>query len=161
MSIPLKERKNVQFVCSNMYDCYRSIAKACFPNCITLVNHYHVFADLNKRVDSVRTRIMKQARISKDKSKYYLLKNFNWMIYTNDDGKFNPDSLKKFNRHFNHYMNFYNLREKILEISHSLNSYLPCLECLIAISSIANCMVTIANSIKSFTEPSFEERGFI
>lgn len=121
MSIPLKERKNVQFVCSDMYDCYRSIAKACFPNCITLVDHYHVSADLNKRVDSVRTRVMKQARNSKDKSKYYLLKNFNWMIYTNDDEKFNPDSPKKFNRHFNHYMNFYDLREKILEISPELN----------------------------------------
>ena len=43
------------------------------------------------------------------------------MIYTNDDEKFNPDSPKKFNRHFNHYMNFYDLREKILEISPELN----------------------------------------
>lgn len=120
MNIPKEERQKVQLVCSDMYDCYRSIARACFPNSLTLVDHYHVSADLNKRVDSVRTRVMRQAKASKNKDDYYLLKKFNWMIYTSDHDKFDPNQKKKYNCHFKYYMNFYDIREKLLEVNPEL-----------------------------------------
>lgn len=134
MSIPKEERKNVHYVCSDMYDCYRSIAKACFPNAITLVDHFHVSQELNRRVDAVRIKAMKDARNRKDTDTYYLLKKFGWMIYHSEETPeqvkqlkkkgelplFDPNRTRKMNAHFNRYLNFYDIREMLRSLDSDL-----------------------------------------
>ena len=60
MRIPKEERDNVRYVCSVMYDCYRSIARACFTNSMCIVDHFHLSQELGRRIDSVRIRTMKK-----------------------------------------------------------------------------------------------------
>ena len=60
MRIPKEERDNVRYVCSDMYDCYRSIARTCFPNSVCIVDHFHLSQELGRRIDSVRIRTMKK-----------------------------------------------------------------------------------------------------
>lgn len=134
MSIPKEERQKVKMLCSDMYDGYRSIAKACFPNCICVVDHYHVSQDLNRRLDAVRIRIMKNARYHKNDDAYYLLKHFDWTIFRAEEtedkvkqlkkkGKyatFDPDAPKKMNQHFHKYLNYYDIRNMVLDIDEEL-----------------------------------------
>ena len=133
LKIPKKERENVLFLCSDMYDCYRSVAKACLPNAITIVDHYHVIQDLNRHTEAVRIQVMK-AHKKNDPDSYYLLKKFNWMIYRNEESQeeterlkekgklpiFDPNNERKYNKHFNQYINYYEIREKIRNIDKEL-----------------------------------------
>lgn len=134
MQIPREERLNVELVCSDMYDCYRSITKACFPNAKCIVDHYHVSQDLNRWLDRVRIRVMKNARYHHDKDAYYLLKKFNWMIYKSEESKedirklkkkgklplFDPNMKRKKNMHFNKFLNYYEIRDMIWNIDPEL-----------------------------------------
>lgn len=71
MRIPKEERDNVRYVCSDMYDCYRSIARACFPNSVCIVDHFHLSQELGRRIDSVRIRTMKKYSGNRKSDEYY------------------------------------------------------------------------------------------
>ena len=60
MLIPRVEREKVKYVSFDMWNTYRIVAKHVFPNCICIVDHFHMIQDLNKRVDKVRIRVQKK-----------------------------------------------------------------------------------------------------
>lgn len=92
-------------------------------------------------MDRVRIRVMKSARARKDTDLYYLLKTFNWMIYKSEETEeqlkkrrrqlkrkmergekydedealalFDVNRIKKYNGHFQKYLNYYDIREMI------------------------------------------------
>ena len=123
MRIPKEERDNVKYVCSDMYDCYRSVSKSCFPNSCCIVDHFHVSQELGRRVDSVRIKVMKKYAYNKQNDEYYLLKKFNWMIFkSNVDERddFDPNTERKWNNHFNRYLNYYEIKQMLFDIDPQL-----------------------------------------
>lgn len=132
-AIPLEERQNVKYTCSDLYEPYRKVVKACFPNAIHACDHFHVSAQMNKRVDEVRIRVMKKKK-KEDPDAYYLLKKFSWMIYKSEpsdkerrklqkEGKlelFDPNRERKYNARLGRYLNYCDIRDMIWQIDPEL-----------------------------------------
>lgn len=126
--IPLEERKKVKLVCSDMYDTYRSIARNCFPNSRCAVDVFHVSQEFHRKMNSIRIRIMKGYNKNEEdeKDEYYLLKHFNWLLFKSNDARdefgelFDPNRERKKNRHFDRYLNYYDIREMLLKIDNEL-----------------------------------------
>lgn len=120
MLIPRVEREKVKYVSFDMWNTYRIVTKHVFPNCICIVDHFHMIQDLNKRVDKVRIRVQKKYKKIKDDLKkkiknktitveekleleeasrhYYVLKKFNWLLFSNNNKIFDENNEKKYNR---------------------------------------------------------------
>jgi transposase len=110
MKIPAEERKKVRVCSFDMYPTYRNVMKHCFVNSVGCIDHFHLCQELGRQVDKIRIRVMKGTKKVSDN--YYLLKNFNWMLYRHSDinapdGKplFDPDRKAKYNWHFKYYIN--------------------------------------------------------
>lgn len=121
MAIDLEERKKVKAVSFDMYDTYRTITRTCLPNAIGIVDRFHLCQEYNRKADSIRIRIMKGFRKGTDE--YYLCKHFNWVLFKHDDtdakdGKplFDSNRTRKYNQHFKRYLNYYDIRELLLDI---------------------------------------------
>ena len=89
-------------------------------------DHFHLAADFHKKMNEVRIKVMKGYKDDKASDEYYLLKKFNWLLFKNpeDEDKhgrlFNVERERKYNSHFKSYMNYYDLRKKLLEINNDL-----------------------------------------
>lgn len=145
--IPLNERKNVKYVSFDMWKSYRVISKIMFPNCICIVDKFHVLQELSRKVTRVRIDVMNQNKKIKDDLKrqrnilkknnsflspedverlhiaeqnYYLLKKFDFVLFSNDSRISDPNIKKKFNRVLNRYCNLYDICHMILDIDPKL-----------------------------------------
>ena len=113
--IPLEERKKVKYACSDMYEVYRDVVHKVFPNCICLLDYFHLSQDFHKKMNEVRIKVMKGYKDNKASDEYYLLKKFNWLLFKNpeDEDKhgrlFDVERERKYNSHFKSYMNYYDL----------------------------------------------------
>lgn len=130
-SIPIEERKKVKMCSSDMWETYRDVFKTIFPSALHCVDHYHLSQELSRVVDSIRIQVMKSyPKLTKEKKisdEYYLLKNFNWLLLKRYDSKdkdgtyiFDPSRKMSFNRHFNQYLNYFQIHNKILAIDPKL-----------------------------------------
>lgn len=142
-NIPLKERENVKFVSFDMWKTYRDISKAMFPNCLCIVDKFHVLQELSRRVKRVRVDIMnknkkvkdelirKRTQLKKENSSlspqdqeklkiamdnYYLLKKFDWLLFSNNPKISEPNETKKLNRYLNRYLNLNDLYHLVIDI---------------------------------------------
>lgn len=129
--IPKSERDNVKMVASDMYGVYRDVIKTVFPNALHIIDHYHLSAELSRVVDSIRIKVMKSLpkknKDNKISDAYYLLKNFNWLLFKRYDSKdkngikyFDINVEKKYNKHFDKYLNYYDIRKRIMELDNKL-----------------------------------------
>lgn len=128
LKIPLKERKKVKMIATDMYEEYRGIIHEIFPHCLHSIDHYHLSQELSRKVDRVRIRVMKSVskyvkgtQIQTDE--YYLLKKFSWLVFKRPDAKtkdkkdlFDPGAEKKMNRKLNKLLNFYDIKELMMKI---------------------------------------------
>ncbi|MEG0528634.1 MAG: ISL3 family transposase, partial [Longicatena sp.] len=102
--IPLEERKEVELVSMDMWETYRIVAKYVFPNARTVVDKFHLYQELHRRITTIRIAAMNRTKPKKlDKEKkqdvaekhaqeqatrnYYVLKKFNWLLFKNEDHK--------------------------------------------------------------------------
>lgn len=135
-NIPLEERKKVRYVSFDMWQTYRSVAKTMFPNCVTIVDKFHLLQEFTRKATRVRIRIMNKnkkikdeleneaRRLKKEKKKlppdkqekliqaqrnYYILKKFEWMIFSKNKDILNPNLEKKMNHALGQYCNLYDL----------------------------------------------------
>ena len=135
-NIPLEERKKVRYVSFDMWQTYRSVAKTMFPNCVTIVDKFHLLQEFTRKATRVRIRIMNKnkkikdeleneaRRLKKEKKKlppdkqekliqaqrnYYILKKFEWMIFSKYKDILNPNLEKKMNHALGQYCNLYDL----------------------------------------------------
>ena len=135
-NIPLEERKKVRYVSFDMWQTYRSVAKTMFPNCVTIVEKFHLLQEFTRKATRVRIRIMNKnkkikdeleneaRRLKKEKKKlppdkqekliqaqrnYYILKKFEWMIFSKNKDILNPNLEKKMNHALGQYCNLYDL----------------------------------------------------
>ena len=104
----------------------KCIGNKVFPNCICLLDYFHLSQDFHKKMNEVRIKVMKGYKDDKASDEYYLLKKFNWLLFKNpeDEDKhgrlFDVERERKYNSHFKSYMNYYDLRKKLLETNYLL-----------------------------------------
>lgn len=114
-SIPKEEREKVTVFSTDMWDAYRSIAKHYLPNARIIVDHFHITQECHKRLD--RIRINTQKLFPNDSKEYYLLKNFNWVLYKNDPVLLDENRERKYNRKMKCYLNYHDIK-CLLQNSH-------------------------------------------
>ena len=138
--IPLEERKKVKYACSDMYEVYRDVVHKVFPSCCMLLDYFHLSQDFHRKMNEVRIKVMKGYKDNKASDEYYLL--------------------KKYNSHFKSYMNYYDLRKKLLEINNDLTiCYSLKLELVdfYSKSTIDNAKVNLENLIRSCIDTNIDE----
>jgi len=88
-NIPLTERKKVKYVSFDMWCTYRDVAKLMFPNCVCIVDKFHVLQELSRKVTRVRIDVMNQNKKIKDDliKKQRLLKQNQDSLSPEDDVK--------------------------------------------------------------------------
>ena len=117
--ISKKERDNVKYFSTDLYDNYRILAKKCFPNALICADSFHVIKNITECFQRVRIKIMKKYSYLKDQNDYYywLLKKY-WRLLTLDPSKL---SYKKYKRHRNNeYLSTNEIVEYILSIDKEL-----------------------------------------
>lgn len=131
-AIPLEEREIVKIVCTDMWDDYRWASKTYLPYCKHAVDRFHIAKNINDSADAIRRRLMSKCpRKSADgKGKnpdYYLYKSWNWVLWRRDsdfdsDGKllFATDREGVYNKILKGTFNYYQIREKLLDLSPEL-----------------------------------------
>lgn len=131
-AIPPEERKSVKVVCTDMWDDYRWASKTYLKNCRHTVDRFHISKNINESVDAIRRRLMSKCpRKSPDGSgknpDYYLYKSWNWVLWRRDsdldsDGKllFATDREGVYNKILKGTFNYYQIREKLLDLSPEL-----------------------------------------
>lgn len=146
-NIPLKERQSVKYVSFDMWKTYRDISKVMFPNCICIVDKFHVLQELSRKVTRVRVDVMNQNKKMKDdlnkkrrllkenkaslspddeeklcisERNYYLLKKFDFVLFSNDPRISDPNDKKKLNRFLKQYCNLNDLYHMMIDIDAKL-----------------------------------------
>ena len=110
------ELLSVKYVCIDMNNVYKYIIKKYFKKAIICADSFHVVKQLNDSFSKLRVRIMK----SYDSSsiEYYLLKNFRFLLLSND---IDLDNKVRWNKRLKQYINYRGLLEMILSIDKELD----------------------------------------
>ena len=111
-----EERENVKFVSMDMWEPYKEDAKKLFPNCIVAVDPFHYVKHLCDGFEKLRIRIMKVYIYKSDA--YYLLKEWNWLLTTDN---VDLDNEPQYNRVFGKYLNRRDIYNMLLENFPELN----------------------------------------
>lgn len=72
--IPPEERKEVKYICMDMYRPYHTVASVFFPEAVRAVDPFHVIAHINKALDKRRKKVMSRYASDKTSGEYKLLK---------------------------------------------------------------------------------------
>lgn len=147
-TIPLEERKKVRYCSFDMWKTYRIVSKLMFPNCICIVDKFHLLQELMRRVERVRVDVMnknykikntlrQKQKLLKENNKelepdeiqklkeasenYYLLKKFNFVLYSNNQKIHDPNIPKKYNSVLNRFANLYDIYDMIINMDEKLN----------------------------------------
>ena len=145
--IPIEERKKVKYISFDMWETYRAISKQFFPWAYLIVDKFHVLQELQRRVTRVRIRIMnenkkikdqlekekagydalkepfpveKQEKLKEVNKNYYLLKKFNFVLFSNNKSITDPNIEKKYNRVLNMYSNLYDIYDMLMGMDEKL-----------------------------------------
>ena len=121
LSIPLKERNNVKFIISDMYEPYLNYMNRYFHNSQTAIDSFHVVSWLIDRISFYLRQLRRKYDNDKTSDEYYLLKNKQWVILMNEE-KINDDIPKKIDKHFHCYMSVYSYRELFFKIDPSIKT---------------------------------------
>ena len=113
--IDKKERENVNFFVSDMYDGYKYVHDTWFPNSIHIIDTFHFIRLFIDALNVIRIKTMK--KFPKDSLEYYILKKY-YFILTMQKSKFKKDKI--FYRSFNRDMNYYDLLNVVLNVDNDL-----------------------------------------
>ena len=114
--IPIQERNNVKYIIMDMYSSYRDVAHSKLKKTVIAVDSFHVIMNINKALDKVRKRIMKGKK--SDSIDYYLLKNFHWLLLTDEV----RENKRRFNKRLQRYINYPQILDLLLNISPELKA---------------------------------------
>ena len=157
--IKLAERENVKFITIDLYKTYKSIAHSFFKKAKLCADPFHVIENLNRCLDKVRLRVMKEFEKSKDRLgfDYWLMKKY-WKFLLADFQK-----LPEINYHFKKkdcYVSKYYILDKILELSPELKEAYLLKESYIEFNNNAtldNAEELLSELIYNFRNSSIEE----
>lgn len=119
--IDRNERLRVKYVCMDMWETYRELARIYFPEAKVCVDSFHVIQLINRSFTNIRVKVMKQYPSSSEE--YRLLKKYSWLL-TKDSSKMNLD--KYINLHYYYsiigskYISTRNLIDRLLMIDTEL-----------------------------------------
>ena len=113
--IDKKERENVNFFVSDMYDGYKYIHDVWFPNSIHIIDTFHFIRLFTDAINRIRIRIMKQ--YSTESTEYYILKKY-YFVLEMSKKKFKKN--KVFFKKFGREMNYYDLLNVVLNVNTEL-----------------------------------------
>ena len=181
-SVPLDERKNVEYMSSDMWVSYHDISKIFLPDTIRTIDRFHLLMEFSKKFNSIRCETMKKYALTKnayqkEKTKrklkpdeeaiyreacinYYAFKKFSWLFYKTDSDILNPNNDKKFNRVFNRYMNFYDIHEHICSCDNGFEEICNLkydLDMFFKNSTVETAKENLENLIKDFKENDRDE----
>lgn len=103
-----KEMSNVKYVSIDMYDTYKEIAKAFFPEAVICADSFHVLENLTKAFNNVRTRCRRE---TKDETMEYLLYKFRYIFKHN----INLDNTAKYNKRLGRFINYRGIMELLFD----------------------------------------------
>lgn len=106
--IPREERLRVKYITIDMWEPYRDLAEAYFPNATVAVDPFHVIEHLVKDFDRLRISLMK--RCDYQSNGYYLLKNWSWILVKADVFL---DNTRVYNHRFGTELNRRDMRDII------------------------------------------------
>lgn len=115
--IPLEERNSVKYLCIDMYEPYRYIAKIYLKKAIVCVDSFHVVKHLNDDLNKLRIRYMKY--YDPNSIEYYLLSKFKFLLLERNN---KLDGPKKYNKKLKMYLNYGGLLELILSINSEIRT---------------------------------------
>ena len=173
-NIPLKEREHVKVVSFDMWETYRQVSKIMFPNACCAVDHFHVIQEFNRKLTRVRIDTMnryysrknylknkgnlspsEQDELKEASKHYYALKKFNWMFFSTNSEKLDPNCKKKYNSVLERYCNYYDIFEFMTKDNSELDlAYLMKyrLDEFYKKSDINNAKARLEELIKEFRE---------
>ena len=100
--IDRKERENVNFFVSDMYDGYKYVHDVWFPSSIHIIDTFHFIRLFTDAINRIRIKVMKQ--YSKESDQYYILKKYYFVLeMSKKKFKKNKVFFKKFGREMNYY----------------------------------------------------------
>lgn len=65
-SVPLDERKNVEYMSSDMWVSYHDISKIFLPDTIRTIDRFHLLMEFSKKFNSIRCETMKKYALTKN-----------------------------------------------------------------------------------------------
>ena len=72
----MQKKEKVEFVCSDLYEPYRSIIATYFKNATYLVDHFHVVKLINDQLNNTRKREMRKHSDDRKSKEYRLLMQY-------------------------------------------------------------------------------------
>ncbi|MBR2067684.1 MAG: ISL3 family transposase [Solobacterium sp.] len=116
-SIPYEERKNVDYVISDMYDPYLQFTEKYFPNAVSVTDSFHVIQNMNKRLVQYANKLKRN--YDEDSLEYYLLSNYNWFL-TIDERYVHYSSKKKYSKKYHGKVTIAHIRSDFFSINPNL-----------------------------------------
>lgn len=107
-----EKRDAVKYVTIDMWRPYYDVCRKQFRNAIIAVDPFHVIEHLTRGFTNIRVNIMKQCLYGSNA--YYLLKNWNWLLESED---VDLDNEPQYNVRFREKLNRRQVLEMILNIS--------------------------------------------
>ena len=130
--IPEKERKNVQYFVSDLYDVYKTIRKEYFTKAQHIADFFHISIQLTRAVGSIRAKVMNQ--LEKDTIEYKFMKKYWKLFISRYKGEFYDT--KTFKTKSGIEEPIYNLRMRSLKLNDNLLTGYDCLQDLFKIKTI-------------------------
>lgn len=120
LSIPIKERRNIKYIISDMYEPYLNYMYKYFPNAQTAIDSFHVISWLINRISVFLRKLARKYENDKKSDEYYLLKHKQWIMLMNEDNIKDIEIPKKIDSHFHCFMTTNSYREHFFKIDHQL-----------------------------------------
>ena len=99
--IPIRLRRNIIAVCSDMYEGYVNAAKEVFGKKVVIIDRFHVAKLYRKSLDSLRKKELKRLKKELPEAEYKKLKGAMWILRKKKD-KLSDDDLKVMKLLFKH-----------------------------------------------------------
>lgn len=139
-SIPARERRQVKYLISDMYNPYISYVEKYFPNAVPVVDSFHVIQWIVRMIDNYIRQLLKKFR-QRDREyqhklsmeaqhpvslppsdEVYLLQKYRWLILSNQSNiKYRSDP--RMDSHFRCLMNTYDYEDALFRINYNLKEY--------------------------------------
>lgn len=136
-NLPTAEKNRVRYLVSDMYKPYIAYVEKYFPNAISVVDSFHVIKHINnqlrnylrKLANTIRNRdlqqhIQREGHFNRElkfipSDEYYLVKNFQWVILSNQDNlKYSAPA--RYNRKLGYYVDLPLLESLLFKIDPQL-----------------------------------------
>lgn len=132
--IPLKQRENVKYLSSDMYEGFRAMKDTYFRYSKQCVDAFHVIQLINVMFENQIKRIMKQYELGS--TPYYLLKQRRGLLLRNAN---RIDWTKRgYNYHFKYVISNHKMRELMFQIDPLIESIYRLKEDYLYINSLSN-----------------------